>query len=912
MTNHSADEWYEYFWENFKDFVDTAKASLLVDPPDSQSQSQSQAANEKDEREIADQLPVETDRVEENAEGAEKGDDEVRVAVVQPATVEADLAEKELQVSDTVPAQNEPPPRAAAQEANAQDIASPAPAAPTAPAQPISKRLAIESQVDALASTESVEEVEVKQQPAEHDVVVEEESGEKGVAAREVQDEEETEESIPQPGASDREAVAGDIEQEPSAMSAIERVDESEGVEEDMLKERSPDPSAVTRSGGASASLGEGHREDEGPARSGPPATPRTGPSRRRSKSPVPTALPSADVSTASQRARHHDHKVLLREGEGDDHQAAVEEPASPSERRAAPPPRQPQQRHIEVAVGPSRPQSPLQSQCESDDHHLASEEPARPHERAKTPPRSQRRRQYFEAAVGPSPPPGQLQSRCESEDDSQASEESASPSERSATPPLPSRGQRRYPELAVGPSPPPVQLQLPEAQPPTDDERERARRARRLQLRQEEAARRERQSRLGEEVQRRIAAQTAQSKMERSRELEHDLSTSSRSGYHRPRATVKRESTPPLQSTALLHSRQSHFGAVSHYSSGEESGQEDHSDVRQWGQSDVEGSLDARRRAEMRPTAPSGGNIEQSRRRPRHADSTVDDRLHPANHTPRRRSSALGMGDLSPRQPSSTMLASGSRSISRSNIPFHDFSRDDDDSDAEEEDYRSAASGSIGPRMSGGSREPRYDGDNYDDDESAAGDALTRELARIRHDVSAAHHSRRGPTALAKPRVLSGERSDTSSRRRTHDDSSSRAMRREAFKRRYQQEASALAQSFGFVDLRQLRPFFDERHDLQVARRRLEVHFDNIASDYGVTRNTVIRFVKAAKGSIRGAEPFLAAAVGQTQQDGPGDFAAIPSDLSLSAGVDSRSRKRSRNDASFSSSTTKRRRARQ
>lgn len=80
--------------------------------------------------------------------------------------------------------------------------------------------------------------------------------------------------------------------------------------------------------------------------------------------------------------------------------------------------------------------------------------------------------------------------------------------------------------------------------------------------------------------------------------------------------------------------------------------------------------------------------------------------------------------------------------------------------------------------------------------------------------------------------------------------------------KRRFQTGVTELARSFGFSDVRQLRPFMGERNDLKAARRRLETHFDNIASEHGVERAIVIACVTASAGSLLKAETALAQAL--------------------------------------------------
>ena len=80
--------------------------------------------------------------------------------------------------------------------------------------------------------------------------------------------------------------------------------------------------------------------------------------------------------------------------------------------------------------------------------------------------------------------------------------------------------------------------------------------------------------------------------------------------------------------------------------------------------------------------------------------------------------------------------------------------------------------------------------------------------------------------------------------------------------KRSFQNGVTELARSFGFSDVSQLRPFMDQRNDLKAARRRLETHFDNIASEHGVERAIVIACVTASGGLLRKAEASLAAAL--------------------------------------------------
>jgi len=81
-----------------------------------------------------------------------------------------------------------------------------------------------------------------------------------------------------------------------------------------------------------------------------------------------------------------------------------------------------------------------------------------------------------------------------------------------------------------------------------------------------------------------------------------------------------------------------------------------------------------------------------------------------------------------------------------------------------------------------------------------------------------------------------------------------------ELHKQIYRTKLLMLCKDFGLARREQLAPFITpgEEDELRRARARLERHFDGIASDYGVTREVVVEYVRESGGSFRRAERFL------------------------------------------------------
>lgn len=228
-------------------------------------------------------------------------------------------------------------------------------------------------------------------------------------------------------------------------------------------------------------------------------------------------------------------------------------------------------------------------------------------------------------------------------------------------------------------------------------------------------------------------------------------------------------------------------------------------------------------------------------------------------------------------------------RVASHADIPFHDFSRDEDAlEEEEEEDTPSVSSRVLGKRRA---IEPDM---TVEDSRHNSSRSFRTPASTVAHHsrprTSAASNmsgfdSRRAENVFASSPNLSFESRQREHHHRPRPSVSASASRIdiEIAKQKYRTNVLILCRDFGLASTSQLMPFLvapstDESRDgrahsgdLRQARRRLERHVDSIASEYGVTRDTVVDYVRECQGSFRRAEKFLQIMARESKQKGEG-----------------------------------------